>query len=753
MIFWNELKKYGKNKMFLFALIALLAIVGVSFGYFNNQNSFAPKQYKAVYQELKEKNVDEVKAFCENEKAKYEFYSLYEIQGGEQSFLNTYTEQYGQDWVSQRIEEYQTIEKNEIYPHITVMERILQEAESVQSYEEYREQIQEQYQTNQKISIFQSQDDYNTRSAEKTSKIYEELQLNGEMKLQQTLGLEQVLKFSFRDIAGVLFLLYCVGLGILQEKKRGMLSFLQVTYKGRKKLYSRKIAGIIVCAAVWEIASFLVCFLIGQMQFGWMDFSYAVQSVEMLMQSPYGISIGIFIAGYLAIRVFVYAGLGILLAAFGFVSGSFISVSALGAVLVGVGAGLYEQISDISQFSFIKRCNVWQLMRAEDFLGDYTYIRIGNEPISINWSIGILLAVLIGAYFIGKFFFAKDRKKVKKSRSKARKKTPHSILYYEMKKLWIQNWGIVIFAAAILIQAVMTFQAVPYQTVDDFYYNAYVDQIGDRVTDEARAKLEQEENRFLELQQQIGSETDENRILYLESKMRAYNAFEQYREKFYEIADIGEHLQLVKESQYRFLLDNEKEMQKTILLLFCTMLFIVPGIYQREKETRVETLQKTVRYGKGKLWRAKLIAGASFILPVTAILFSTLLIKTYQEFPGFDIWVSLDSVEKYWMTGIKMPVVMFWVITFVIRLCVVLAIFIAEMWLAKKMKNRYNVMFILAVITILSVFAGNFVSARWIYFLQEPIRLINIGNSIELLAYAGVSITVSILFYKGGTRI
>ena len=63
----------------------------------------------------------------------------------------------------------------------------------------------------------------------------------------------------------------------------------------------------------------------------------------------------------------------------------------------------------------------------------------------------------------------------------------------------------------------------------------------------------------LELQQQIGSETDENRILYLESKMRAYNAFEQYREKFYEIADSGEHLQLVKESQYRFLLDNEKE--------------------------------------------------------------------------------------------------------------------------------------------------------------------------------------------------
>lgn len=753
MIFWNELKKYGKNRMSVLFFVVLLMVTGVSFYYFNYQFPFTPEQYRAAHKEVDGKSAQEVSAFCQQELEAYEFYSLYGIQEDGQAFLDSYAREHGQEWVNARISQYPKIDQTTINGHMKVMEQIQKECANVYGYEEYRQQIQEQYRTNQMISIFQSEDDYNEKAGQKMSRAYEELEVKGKMELKPTLGLEQTLKFSFRDVAGVLFLLYCVGIGILQEKKKGILSFLQVTYKGRKKLYLRKVAGLAVCVAMWEVCSFLLCLGIGQLQFGAMDVSMAVQSVGALVRSPYSMNIGMFLAGYVAFRVVIYVGISVLAAALAFVFGSFVGVVGACIALFGAGFGLYTNISEVSVWSFLKRCNLWQWLRAEDFLGNYIHIRLGEEPVSLYLGVWIFAVVCVFMYVVGKRSFVRQKERSVVRKAKTRRKSPHSILFYEMKKLWVQDFGLAIFAVVILVQLLLTFQTKPYQTMEDFYYNAYVDQIGNKVDVRSKERLEQEEQRFAVLQQQMSEETDEARRMYLESEMRPYQAFQTYSARFYEIEEQGDGQSLVKESQYRFLLDDEEQLQKTVLLLLCALVFVLPGICQREKETGTELLQQTARYGRERLWRAKLLAAASFVFPLTTLLFGSLVVRAYREFPDLDLFVALESVEKYRMSDMQISVAMYLGLVFAVRLLVVTAVFVVELWCAKRLKNRYNVMFVCAAVTVLPILVGNVISVRGVCFLQEAIQLLHVKSMSGFLWYGGISLLVSVFFYERGKRV
>lgn len=392
MVFGGELKKYRKNKLFLLMFFTLLFITGITFYYSNYRLKFSPEEYREIHRELEGKNLEDVNEFLQEEWEKYGFSELYEI---------------------------------DLHSYRMVIEQLQKETDNVRLYEKYLEKVENQYRENQEISIFQSADSYNEKNFEKIYQSYKNLEVKGKMGIQPILGIEQLIKFSFRDIVGILFLFYCVGVGIFQEKKRGMLSFLQVTYKGRKKQYFLKIAGLTVCMISWEILSFFVCYLIGQQQFGWADFSYAVQSVPMLMQSTYRMTIGTFLAGYLLMRIAVYFGLVVFVTMLSFVISSFAGAVTVASACLGGSFLMYQQISDVDSIPFLKRCNLWQMLRAEDIFGKCIYIRLGNEPIPLWVCVGVFAVFVLACYVIGKLFFQSQQEKNqgKESKRKEEKST------------------------------------------------------------------------------------------------------------------------------------------------------------------------------------------------------------------------------------------------------------------------------------------------------------------------------------------
>ena len=72
-----------------------------------------------------------------------------------------------------------------------------------------------------------------------------------------------------------------------------------------------------------------------------------------------------------------------------------------------------------------------------------------------------------------------------------------------MKKLWINDFGIVLMVVCLIAQILLLALIISMSNIEDNQYNYYIDQIGDHVSKEADEKIALERQKIDDAKQQI----------------------------------------------------------------------------------------------------------------------------------------------------------------------------------------------------------------------------------------------------------
>lgn len=712
-----ELKKLASNLSFFKIIAILLCLSGFLFYLNNKQMNLDTEYYKVIHNEIDSMDIVQAKKKIVDERNKY------------------------------RIDDWYLYDNK-----IRTLERIEEEIENILEYSNFRDGIREQYNKNKNISIFKSKNNYNEKYIKKTFDEYEQLEVKDNLHLTPSLGLEKLMEFSLIDIVGIILLIYVAGITIYNERKNGFLMFTQTNYYGKGKQFICKLGAYWIVGITWTILSFFICFVISIKLYGAVPLSTAVQSMPSLLTSTYSLNVGDFIIGYLLIRCFAYMILSTIITLFSYVMDSFVGMmtTTLASLIISLIA--YKTINEFSVLSPLKYINIWQILRSEEILGKSILVRVWNEPVALINFIFLVVSILILLILLAKKNFTQKEIKKANKRIAVFDKKPRGLLYYELKKMWIDEKGLGIFSLIIIIHIIFIVNTTPNTNMEDIYYNNFINTIGDSVTEETEDKLIQKKIEFDEIQEKLNETINNKEQILLMDKLNSFNAFNKYKERFYEIKDLNIDKKLLKENEYKLIFEDSNVIKISEVLLFLLIIIIIPSVFQREKETGMDKLQKITVNGRIKLWRSKIITIISIILSACAIIFGNIILKNTFYFKGVNLDTSVTNLTNYFQYNFNLSIRSFLLLTFIIRLIIVSAIIIIFSFISSRATGRYLNIIILSIISILPIIASQYVDS---YILNGIYNLTFIYSykSIELFFIIfTLFILISVFIYRKGRQ-
>ncbi len=712
-----ELKKLASNLSFFKIIAILLCLSGFLFYLNNKQMNLDTEYYKVIHNEIDSMDIVQAKKKIVDERNKY------------------------------RIDDWYLYDNK-----IRTLERIEEEIENILEYSNFRDGIREQYNKNKNISIFKSKNNYNEKYIKKTFDEYEQLEVKDNLHLTPSLGVEKLMEFSLIDIVGIILLIYVAGITIYNERKNGFLMFTQTNYYGKGKQFICKLGAYWIVGITWTILSFFICFVISIKLYGAVPLSTAVQSMPSLLTSTYSLNVGDFIIGYLLIRCFAYMILSTIITLFSYVMDSFVGMmtTTLASLIISLIA--YKTINEFSVLSPLKYINIWQILRSEEILGKSILVRVWNEPVALINFIFLVVSILILLILLAKKNFTQKEIKKANKRIAVFDKKPRGLLYYELKKMWIDEKGLGIFSLIIIIHIIFIVNTTPNTNMEDIYYNNFINTIGDSVTEETEDKLIQKKIEFDEIQEKLNETINNKEQILLMDKLNSFNAFNKYKERFYEIKDLNIDKKLLKENEYKLIFEDSNVIKISEVLLFLLIIIIIPSVFQREKETGMDKLQKITVNGRIKLWRSKIITIISIILPACAIIFGNIILKNTFYFKGVNLDTSVTNLTNYFQYNFNLSIRSFLLLTFIIRLIIVSAIIIIFSFISLRATGRYLNIIILSIISILPIIASQYVDS---YILNGIYNLTFIYSykSIELFFIVfTLFILICVFIYRKGRQ-
>ncbi len=623
---------------------------------------------------------------------------------------------------------------NSGYEDRKAFEYLQTEIEAFSGYEEYREAIQNRYEQSQSISIFakddQGQNEYMRRIAEK----YKELDVTAPMELQSYQGLKRVLDFFVSDVLTVVLLLYLVSVVFIQEQKSGKASFAQTMLCGKEKLFWAKTLTVYGSLVSYSLMTFCVNLLLANRVFGTISFAAAIQSVPGFHAVPYAWSIGEYLVAYVimkGIAVFFLSAAAIFCVK---CFSSEVHVSFLVISFVGLSVWLASTMTGDGIQSVLRLWNVWSFLRGTSIINDYELISFGGVWVESIWGILIFLGVSgMLLIFCGKYHWKEEKQKERRRRD--REKKPHGLFYYEMKKTWINQGGLFLLIASVVIQAGVTHRYNNYLGTDEYYYQKYIDVLGERITEETDSKILEEEKRLEELQNELAVTTDWLRAYKLQSELECVGGFYKYKDRVTSLREEQKEPVILKDAQYSILFTNT-EVSRTLVMLLCAgFAFLIPAVYHKEKETGVETLQQVSVHGKRKTLGIKI--GTLVIYFVSFLLISGMTVYFKANASGQLKWgVSTECLQVYWNSENQRTVLTTFIIGILVQCILAVLAVILLSACAKKIKNRYAMTGLLlgamVVPTLLSPYSA-IRGLQWIHdfffvFTQNGVILMVIGG-------------------------
>lgn len=616
-------------------------------------------------------------------------------------------------WLDEKIETQSTAD----YEEWVALEQISREAKAIDGYEAYRASIQNQYEKNQEISIFSdsewNQTDYMRRIAE----TYKELRITAPMQLQPYLGVEHLLDFYAGDLLAVIFLIYLVSVVFCQEEKTGKTDFACTMYYGKTRLFLAKLFVVYISFTAYILFAFFLNFVLEEAFVGPVSFSAAIQSVPQYFAVPYAWTIGKYIFVCIVLKVFAAA---ILTAAAVVFARRFHSVILMAAGITGIlgfsiWAGSFFGGGGLT--AAVRIWNVWSFLRGKPVIGTYELIRFGNFMIESVWGFLPLLVLTIGMIMIAGTGSRRERKRKIKIKKGTNKK-PHTLFYYEVKKIWIYQRGIFFFAACILLQGLTVRQYRDYLGTEEYYYQQYIDRFGDRITKQTAADIAAEEDYFSNIERELMQEENVYRADALQKELERRMGLDKYVNRMEALKNDEKEGIFLKDVQYSILFCFTEVSRMMVLLLCVSFAFLIPAVFQKEKETHAEVLQRTSVCGGAKLWNAKIAALHLYTIPLIAVFGIISFVRAVSEY-DLKLLAPADCLPQYWSSDIKLPVIVFFVTGIIVQCVSASAVLILLSAFGKRVKNQYMLTGMILGGAVVPTLLSPYLSARWLRMIHD----------------------------------
>lgn len=273
-------------------------------------------------------------------------------------------------------------------------QRLLTQAEHLQDYKEYLEQVQDQAYKMQASSIFNAnRDSFTYRNIIKTAEDFADCTAEG-IRLGNDRAIQDWLIFSLADWLYLAVVLLLV-MSFLEERKKGLAAIVRTCSAGRGKLQvSRLLVLLTFCAGMTLLLYYLPLGLSLCVDGGWQDWSRPIQSLAEFQKCTAQMSIGEFFIQFFFVKTICGFLMGVLI----WFALSFLSRPQMGWLVTAAGLVLeyllYTLIPAQSIFSPLREINVFSYVFTSGLYTQYTNINFCGFPIGRRTLlIGLLVCV------------------------------------------------------------------------------------------------------------------------------------------------------------------------------------------------------------------------------------------------------------------------------------------------------------------------------------------------------------------------
>ena len=480
-----------------------------------------------------------------------------------------------------------------------------------------------------------------------------EVTQDGKLKSDVSDGVIFATEAEFTDLCIVFMLAVTVYFLVLDEKKNKLYPLLRSCYRGRGSVIGAKLTVAACVTALLVLLFYGVDYLYAWQKYGFGDLSRPIQSVTTMYESPYMMSVGMFLFLYLIVKMAVcyviILGMIWIAQKSETPSGAMIGIGAVGIAEYMLSAFL----PSVSYADVFKYVNLAEYMKVYPLFSKYHNLDFFDNPVNAMTVFRIVLPVVLVLFVLGnvrRFFrCAKTKRRWRRERKNSSRIgfISDKLYFYESVKCLFSNRAIWV-CIAVMYGAVLVGNSIPtYRDIKEEYYKFYMTDQQGKMTEEKVEYFNEERKRFEEIYSMTPENSDLTAVEIVQKQEENKYAHEGFSEAYSQVMYIMSNNQgkgvneqeLVYEKGYQLLFGDKAVKERLIGILLCVIaaVYSASGVLGTEYDLKVMNLLRSTKRGRKELFLKKL--GVSF--GITAVIFVLVkipaILKVVGEYP-LECW-------------------------------------------------------------------------------------------------------------------
>ncbi len=268
------------------------------------------------------------------------------------------------------------------------------QAEYVENYPTYIENVIKQSNSLAGISIFQNKDSYSFRTLEKTKSDYAHLS-DVQVQKGNYENIESVMNFKIVDFIIFIFGFMLVW-ALFEDEKKGLRCISFAAPNGRGGLAFQRIGVLAAGNAIFVIAAYLILLLCSIFLYGGIgNWGSSIQSAMMFKDCILPVSVAGYYAIYILIRVFMAFAASLFMWLILQVFRNHLISTGLLIIILAVEGILCNVIDDLNPAVIIKYVNIFKMIQPGDVLFRYKNINVNEHPVNC-FEISLVVTFAVG---------------------------------------------------------------------------------------------------------------------------------------------------------------------------------------------------------------------------------------------------------------------------------------------------------------------------------------------------------------------
>ncbi len=615
-----------------------------------------------------------------------------------------------------------------------LLQDVLEQVSAAAHYGEYLDGIGEEAKIMTSSSLFGRPGTFSYRNIQKTPPVYEHLKGN----VLPAEDPEGVILATRSRVTDLLLLCFIVILGlsmVIGERDEGTLLLIKPTKKGYLETASAKLLVLLSITAAATVLFYLTDFLTAELTLGLGDLSRQIQSVDGFLTSPYEITVGQYLLGFLAVKTAAALVWGALVFLLCTVFKNAVSAClAMGAVFLAEFV-LYLSISLHSYLSPLKILNLVCLADTAWFFGDYLNMNLFGWPVNV-----VPICVSLGILVFGLSVFLALRRFVKEAsalgaenrlvsavrgvlrRRRGKRRTVRTGLFgKELYKIFVMERAWILLVVFALLQWNSYKDPEVYGTPYDRFYHSYVIKAEGLPLEEA-AKVYQEEYDWFEEKERelkrISDAYDAGEASYAElqaAQMEA-SALSDARGGFdmalsqyeYVLSEnrAGQEAEVFYQTGWQdlFGMHGRRADVMDVAKLSFFLLLGLSAVFSIEKSTKVEMLQRAYIRGGGSVCLRKYLSCVLYGTAAYLIAYLPRYLAVFQVYGVHGLTAPMKSLAELSDMPFNVPLWAYLALVGLSRYLGMLAAIGLILWLSRRCGNMIHTILVGALLLELPAF-------------------------------------------------